>query len=503
MSSGITLIFPHQLFRQQPAVREDRIAYLVEEDLFFNQYNFNKKKIILHRASMKAYEKYLNEKNIQTVYIEAASELCKIEDLCNSLVAKGINEIHYTDVTDNWLNRHIKQAAKKHNIKLIIYPTHAFITDLREAKEFFDTIKTYFQADFYKYQRQRLNILMTGNEPLGGRWSFDNENRLKFPKGEIVPDINLPGTNVFVKEANDYTEQHFKKNYGDTLPPFNKRNGFYPTTFEEAESWLDEFLEKRFTKFGIYEDAMVREEPLLYHSALSLLLNIGLLTPQLVLEKALSCVDTHKIPLNSLEGFIRQIIGWREYIRIVYEFEGSKQRTKNYWNFSRKIPPSFWNGTTGIEPVDVVIKKALANGYTHHIERLMVMGNFMLLCEFDPDDVYLWFMEMYVDAYDWVMVPNTYGMTQFADGGLMTTKPYISSSNYLMKMGNWQKGPWQQVWDALFWRFMHVHRDYLSNNQRLGMLLKSYDKWPAEKRQEYLATAELFLNDLDEANKNS
>ena len=191
-------------------------------------------------------------------------------------------------------------------------------------------------------------------------------------------------------------------------------------------------------------------------------------------------------------------MGWREYIHIVYMREGSKQRTKNYWGFTRKIPISFWKGTTGIVPVDTVIQKVLNVGYCHHIERLMVMGNFMLLCEFDPDDVYRWFMEMYIDAYDWVMVPNTYGMTQFADGGLMMTKPYISASNYLMKMGNWQKGPWQKTWDGLFWRFMHVHRNFFMQNPRLSMLLNSFDKMTSIQKKEHLDNAESFLNMLDE-----
>jgi deoxyribodipyrimidine photolyase-related protein len=206
------------------------------------------------------------------------------------------------------------------------------------------------------------------------------------------------------------------------------------------------------------------------------------------------------IPLNSLEGFIRQIVGWREFIRIVYEREGSKQRTKNYWGLERKIPTIFWTGETGITPVDNVIKKALKTGYSHHIERLMVMGNFMLLCEFNPDEVYRWFMEMYVDAYDWVMVPNVYGMTQFADGGLMTTKPYISGSNYLLKMSDYAKGPWTEVWDGLFWRFMHVHRDFFLKNPRLGMLVKTFDKMPEEKRNNHIAIAETYLENLDKAN---
>jgi deoxyribodipyrimidine photolyase-related protein len=227
------------------------------------------------------------------------------------------------------------------------------------------------------------------------------------------------------------------------------------------------------------------------------MLNIGLLTPHEILDKALEIGIDKNIPLNSTEGFIRQVMGWREFIKIVYEREGTKQRSTNYWKFTRKIPPSFWNGTTGIPPIDNTIQKILKTGYCHHIERLMVLGNFMLLCEFDPNEVYRWFMEMFIDAYDWVMVPNVYGMTQFADGGLMTTKPYISGSNYLMKMSDYEKGEWQSVWDGLFWRFMHEHRNFFLKNPRLGMLVGTYDKMSPEKQLAHLNQANNFLKKLD------
>jgi deoxyribodipyrimidine photolyase-related protein len=227
------------------------------------------------------------------------------------------------------------------------------------------------------------------------------------------------------------------------------------------------------------------------------MLNIGLINPQQIVKQTIAFSTKRNIPLNTLEGFIRQIIGWREFIRIVYEREGNKQRTTNFYNFKRKIPKSFWNGTTGIVPIDITIKKVLTTGYCHHIERLMVLGNFMLLCEFDPDEVYRWFMEMFIDAYDWVMVPNVYGMTQFADGGLMTTKPYISGSNYLMKMSDYEKGPWQEIWDGLFWRFMHEHRTFFLSNPRLGMLVHSFDKMDPVKQALHLNNASKFLNVLD------
>jgi deoxyribodipyrimidine photolyase-related protein len=180
----------------------------------------------------------------------------------------------------------------------------------------------------------------------------------------------------------------------------------------------------------------------------------------------------------------------------MYECTGVEARTKNFWGFDRKIPKSFYDGTTGIVPVDMAIKKVLKTGYCHHIERLMVLGNFMLLCEFDPDEVYRWFMELFIDAYDWVMVPNVYSMSQFADGGLMATKPYISGSNYLRKMGDYPKGDWQEIWDGLFWRFMHVHRDFFTGNPRLGMLVGSLDRMSSEKRNQHIQKAESYLNSL-------
>ena len=497
MSNAVTIIFPHQLFKHHPAVDKRRKVYLIEEELFFNQYNFNKKKLVLHRASMKYYEAYLKAKNISVEYIDALSAECAIQKLVSVLSTKDITEIHFSDVADNWLCKRLTNAAKINGIELFEYPSPSFLNTLKDGEEYFND-KPYFQTDFYKAQRKRRNLLLEPDgKPIGGKWTYDADNRQRFPKDEIVPEIVLPKKNKYVTEAITYVNKNYARNYGDTEAPFFKKDGFYPVTFDEAEQWLDDFLKHRFINFGVYEDAMVKDQGTLYHSVISPMLNTGLLTPQQVINKALDAAVNYQIPLNSLEGFIRQIVGWREYIRIVYEREGSSQRTKNYWGFTKKIPPAFWTATTGISPVDIVITKALQSGYSHHIERLMVMGNFMLLCEFDPNEVHQWFMEMYVDAYDWVMVPNTYGMTQFADGGLMMTKPYISGSNYLMKMGNWEKGSWQKIWDGLFWRFMHVHRKFFLQNPRLGMLVKSFDKMPAVKQKEHLENAENFLKLLD------
>lgn len=491
--SSVSIIFPHQLFLSNPCIEKNRMAYLVEEYLFFKEYNFHQQKILLHRASLKVYEEKLKKNRLTVTYIDAQHNHSDIRKLIPFLKKEGVTEIHYVATADNWLEKRIKTVAQKNNIHLVKYPSPNFLNQLPDVEDFFAKRKTYFQTDFYIWQRKERQLLTEGsNQPIGGKWTFDTDNRLKFPKTEKVPVIHFPTEDKFIKEARSYVTTFFKNNYGTA------NNFIYPINHTTAEKWLDDFLATRFSKFGIYEDAMVKDENFLYHSVLTPMLNIGLLNPQQIVDKTLDAAIQHDIPLNSLEGFIRQIIGWREFIRIVYEREGTKQRTKNYWGFTRKIPAQFWTGNTGIHPVDIVIKKILTTGYSHHIERLMVMGNFMLLCEFDPDEVYRWFMEMYVDSYDWVMVPNVYGMTQFADGGLMTTKPYISSSNYLLKMGDWEKGAWQEIWDGLFWRFMHIHRDFFSKNPRLGMLLKTFDKMSEEKKSNHLQTANNYLKSLDE-----
>ncbi len=499
---SVTLVFPHQLFKAHPALSRERPVYLIEEELFFNQYSFHKQKLVLHRASMKMYEQYLGQKQFSVHYIEARDKNSDIRQLLLLLASQGVKALHYADVADNWLEKRIRVSAGKALLKVIHYTTPNFLNTLTGVTNFFSKKKTYFQTDFYIWQRKERKILVDAYlKPQGGKWSYDAENRIKYPKRELPPSIALPAENVFVKEARAYVQQHFHENYGLVDGDLQKgNNGFYPVTFEEAEQWLENFLRTRLHKFGVYQDAMVGTENFLHHSVLTPILNIGLLDPLEVITKTMEAAAKYDVPLNSLEGFTRQVIGWREFIRIVYEREGSSQRTRNFWGFTRKIPAAFWTGTTGIVPVDTVIHKILKTAYSHHIERLMVMANFMLLCEFDPDEVYRWFMVMYIDSYDWVMVPNVYGMTQFADGGLMATKPYISGSNYLMKMGDFKKGPWQQVWDGLFWRFMHVNRDYFGKNARLRMLLNTFDKMPQEKRDSHILCAENFLASLDQQN---
>lgn len=489
----IKLIFPHQLFQFSPLFAVDGPIYLVEEFLFFRQYNFHKQKIAFHRATMKYYENFLLEKNFSVNYVQASEKESDIRKLIPHVHSLGVETIVLIDPVDDWLLRRIKASCHKFNIKIKVLESPMFLNTTQELEHFFKpSKKKFFQTEFYKQERINRKILLEeSGEPMGGQWTFDVDNRKKYPKGKSIVQCEYPKVDDYTKEARAYTNQYFPNNIGSFTDRLN-----YPIGFAASEEWLDQFLENRMAEFGDYEDAIVHTEILLNHSLLTPMLNIGMLSPTQILRHTLSYSLANDVAINSLEGFVRQIIGWREFIRGVYISKGREERTKNYWGFTKKIPKSFYDGTTGIFPIDETIKKVLKTGYCHHIERLMVLGNFMLLCEFDPDEVYRWFMELFIDAYDWVMVPNVYGMSQFADGGMMSTKPYISASNYLMKMSDYPKGDWQYTWDALFWRFLDKQRAFFLKNPRLSMLVKTFDKWDESKKQAIYHHANEYLNSL-------
>ncbi len=486
----VGIVYPHQLFYPCP-IDKDIPIFLVEEYLFFKQYSFHKQKLVYHRASMKAYKEYLENNNYIVYYVEAKEVLSDTKKLLDYLWEKHINTIVIIDPNDFNLEKYI--ASFKERIQIEILESPMFLNTRDSLTGFFKkTKKKFYQTSFYKSERIKRNLLMDGDKPVGGKWTYDVENRKKYPRKTNPPRLHYPKSNAYYEEAVHYVKSQFPDNFGSIDTSIS-----YPIIRTEAMDWLDVFFKERFHYFGDYEDALLKDQHTLHHSILSPMLNTGILTPEEVIDKAIHYADKKDVPINSLEGFVRQIIGWREFIRGIYSVKGVQERTTNYWNHRRKIPKSFYEGSTGILPIDTVIKEVQKTAYAHHIERLMVLGNFMMLCEFDPDEIYQWFMEVFIDAYDWVMVPNVYGMSQFADGGLMSTKPYISGSNYIRKMSDYPKGKWEEVWDALFWRFMDKHRDFFTKNPRLSMLVRNLDKMPIEKKNKHLEIAEEYLNVLD------
>ncbi|MEM1037360.1 MAG: cryptochrome/photolyase family protein [Pseudomonadota bacterium] len=491
------LIFPNQLFADHPALTDkpDRVV-LIEDSLFFGDHQypmtFHKQKLWLHRASMTRYAKMLDDEGERAETVRYETDRNILRETLETLSKDGVETVYAADPVDFILNKRLKHYAEDLSLDLKIYTTPMFLNTAGQNREWRDGQKRWFMAEFYKFQRRRLDVLMDGDQPEGGKWSYDEDNRKKVPKklqGD-VPQLQPINADSIDQDARDSILEQFPNHYGslDTL--------IWPTSHDRAAEWLETFLKNRFELFGPYEDAILEGESLLWHSAITPMLNIGLLTPQQVIDATLDHMAAHDVPLNSAEGFIRQIIGWREFMRATYEDLGVTMRTTNHWQHTRPIPESFWTGETGIAPIDDTIKRVLETGYCHHIERLMVMGGFMFLCEFDPDEIYRWFMEMFVDAYDWVMVTNAYAMSQNADGGLITTKPYFSGSSYIKKMGNHPKGDWCEIWDGLYWRWIWQHADALEKNPRWAMMVSMVRKMDPAKRDAHLNAAASYLGTL-------
>ncbi len=483
------LLLPNQLFHQNiiKNIEFDNIV-LYEHPKFFTEFNYHKSKLVFHRASMQNYFDTM-QKKYKIKYVEYYEKL-KIQ-----------NDIVMYDPTDFDINDEIIKYAKKHKISLEILDSPLFIFTLNELDEFVNSnlqkSKNYFNATFYKWARIKKNILMNKNTPLGGKWSFDVENRLPFPKTYKEKPIKFIN-NQYIKEATKYIEKEFPNNYGEI-------NIFTPINHNEAEKYFNSFLNNRLKFFGAYEDAISSEVMIGYHSGISALLNVGLLDPLDVIEKA---VKKKSVKIQSIEGFVRQILSWREYVRLLYIKEHNTFKKGNFLKHTNKLSKAWYTGTTGIVPLDNVIKKALKIAYVHHIERLMIAGNLGLLMQIKPTEIYKWFIEIVaIDAYEWVMEPNVYGMSQHSVGQLMMNRPYYSSSNYIFKMSNYKKSDltekiilkdeeyeWYDIWDALYYNFINDNKTYLKSIYATANSVFILNRKSTKEKTRLFHIAKLFLN---------
>ncbi|MEM9136496.1 MAG: cryptochrome/photolyase family protein [Cyanobacteria bacterium P01_F01_bin.42] len=472
------ILFGTMLFPSHASVLKPEMPiFMAEDDQFCARYRYHKHKLMLVLAAMRHHRDELQAQGHQVIYQEVSQSNQSYEDkLLDAVQANKSTELHTYELEDFRTKSWLTAFCDRHGLKLCVHDSPLFMTTHEQFQDYRKRYKRFFMADFYKIQRRRLDILLEGEEPVGGQWSFDQQNREKLPKSVSLPGITLPSPTSHVKAVGQWVEATYPDNPGSV------DNFWLPVTRKDAIAWMNQFFTERFDQFGPYEDALSDRDPFLFHSVLSPVLNVGLITPAEVVEAALDYAENHDIPLNSLEGFIRQIIGWREYIRGVYHVIGQEQQRQNELSQQRQLASSWYEGTTGLVPVDQVIDRVLTRGWAHHIERLMVISNAMLLCEIHPDAVYRWFMELFVDSAEWVMVPNVYGMGQFADGGIMMTKPYISGSNYLRKMGPYKKGDWCEVWDGLYWRFIDRHQAMIKKNHRMSMMASTLKRMNPEKR---------------------
>ncbi|MGO2749014.1 MAG: cryptochrome/photolyase family protein [Pseudoclavibacter sp.] len=503
-STRLRLVLPHQLFEAHLVEPTGTVFVLIEHELLFRQYAFHAHKLVLHRASMTQFARRLRDRGHEVEYVSSDASRSSAAQLAELIRRREPRRVTWYDVVDDWLERDLREALASGGYASTAadeLETPNFLTNRGQIEEWFANNEARMH-EFYVWQRRRLGILVDAGEPVGGRWSFDAENRKRVPRGYVPPpierfrgrptvqvqgtfDLEALVTESGLSESTDVRSADVERAIAWVSQEFPDAPGdpttfAWPTTAVEAREHLREFVRDRLRDFGPYEDAISGEHPFLNHSLLTPPLNIGLLDPREVVDAALAGAGA---PIASLEGFVRQIIGWREYMRATYRLRGRGLRTTNALGHRNRLGPGWWTASTGLAPVDLVIDRVLATGYAHHIERLMVLGNAMSLLRVHPDAVYQWFMEHFVDAYDWVMVPNIYAMSQFAAGDAITTKPYVSGSNYLRKMSDLPAGSWTADWDALYWAFVAHHRAVFARNPRTQMtigLLDGMDRATAE-----------------------
>lgn len=491
-NKSLLIVLGNQLFPFENIQAANADTIFMAEDLGLCSYEkHHKLKILMFLVAMREKRDELQAQGLRVEYLDIDSptfEHSYEHKLAECIETLGIKTLTMFEIEDKAFEARIKAFAQQQNLPLTLLPSPMFLLERQEFLTFNGKSKVLRMGNFYKQVRKKLNLLMDEDQkPLGGKWSFDEENRKKIPKGLALPKAYIPRESIYTATLKATIAIKFEHH------PGQMDHVWMPLTRQDALQHIDHFLAVKFENFGVYEDAILQHDTFMFHSAISPGLNMGLITPYDVVDKVLAYTEANDVPLNSVEGFLRQIIGWREFIRGVYQEHGETQLQSNFFNFSGALNSSWYSGSTGIPPLDDAIDFSQQFGYTHHINRLMVIANLMTLCEVHPNNVYRWFMEMYVDSSEWVMTPNVFGMGTFADGGIFATKPYICGSNYILKMSDYKKGEWCNTVDGLYWRFVSRHMGVLKNNPRLSFMRKTLENMKPERKELIFACAEDFI----------
>lgn len=398
------------------------------------------------------------------------------------------------------LYQDMKSWQSRLGLPVDILPDTRFLCSLREFKVWAGDRSSLRMEFFYREMRKKHGILLEGGKPIGGKWNYDTDNRKPPKAGLDIPPPTFTTEDKITKDVKSLVAQHFADHFGD-LEPF-----YFAVTRVQALKVLDDFIRYRLPHFGDYQDAMVEGQPWLFHSHLSFYLNCGLLLPLECVRAAEAAYLRGDAPLNAAEGFIRQIIGWREFVRGIYWLRMPRYKALNVLNAQRKLPSFYWTAETKLNCLKQCVTETKAHAYAHHIQRLMVLGNFALLAGINPDEVNEWYLIVYADAYEWVELPNVTGMILFADGGYLASKPYAAGGSYINKMSNYCKscsykvskktGPDACPFNYLYWDFLARNREKLAGNHRLAMVYKSYDRMAEDKKAAIAADSQKFLAGL-------
>lgn len=399
----------------------------------------------------------------------------------------------------------IKSWSDRFNIEVNIRDDDRFLCDINEFADWAEDRQQLRMEYFYREMRKKYSVLIEDNRPVGGKWNYDTQNRKPITRDLFSPDTFRIKPDKITHQVLELVAERFADHFGD-LQPFH-----FAVTRKQAVQALHQFIDQRLSLFGDYQDAMTQQDNWLYHSHLSFYLNCGLLLPLECIEAAEQAYWDKKAPLNAVEGFIRQILGWREFIRGIYWLKMPEYQQHNFFNASRNLPEFYWHADTHMNCLHHCVTTTRREAYAHHIQRLMVLGNFALLAGIDPAQVNEWYLIVYADAFEWVELPNVTGMSLFADGGVFASKPYASSGAYINKMSDYchdchykvsvKHGAEACPFNYLYWDFLQRNRGKLQNNQRLGMIYQTLDKMHDNKKQTIQQDSERFLIKLEQHEK--
>lgn len=488
---SVLLLYPHQLYPVSDLPKVETVV-VVEDPIYFGMdqehpFKLHKQKLILHRASMRRYvEEVLWPAGFKTEYIDL-DVFMDSGDVLDKVNKAG--QLFVIDPTDEILTKRLLQSRRERtelpNMTFLSSPN--FYLKEKEVRQYFNERHKHPFAEFYQWQRERFNVLIAEDyKPVGGKWMFDKEQGKSLPPDAALPSFGVFGDNKYVLEAAAWVQEHFPDNPGST-------DFIWPTNHQEAKVWLDDYVENRLDDFAVYQNTIEERSPWLYHSLLGSSLNTGLLKPQEIVHAALKRHEKKPVPLESLEGFIRQILGWREFTRGQYLHQAATLRTQNLFNNHRKLTNSWYNGTTGLPPLDDMIKKLSRHAYAHQSERRLIAGNLMLLCEIQPDQIYRWYSELCMDSYDWETVPNVYGLNLFTNGISESNLPLHPSSD-ILDVSHYEKGVWSDIWDGLFWRFIEKHQAVIGKDPRMRAMLQKLGTLDPDHKRIIQYRAEDFLN---------
>lgn len=465
-------------------------------------------KVLGFFAAMRNFAEALEKSGRRVIYYRISDPRNRhtlSENLLQLIQEEQITRFEYQLPDEYRLDEQLKDFCRQIPIAWQAYDTEHFMSSRDTLKHFFEGKKEYTMEPFYRMMRKKYGILLdVSGRPVGGKWNFDGQNRSKYKDREKVPDALLFGHNL------EDLHQEISNAGIETTGTADASRFGWPLNRKESLQLLHYFCRHCLPLFGTYQDAMHHTWRTLWHSRLSFSLNTKMLSPAEVIEAACNCLHdtTQNVSISQVEGFVRQILGWREYMRGIYWAQMPAFAGMNYFGHERKLPSWFWTGKTRMNCLQKVIQQSLEDAYAHHIQRLMISGNFALLAGIHPDETDAWYLGIYIDALEWVEITNTRGMSQFADGGITATKPYTASANYVHKMSNYcencyysrhiRYGSGACPLNSLYWQFHMRHQDKLRSNPRIGMVYVLLDKMPAGEKERIMQQAEEYLARIEQ-----